>query len=196
MFKFEKKLLAAIILASTYTTTYAAALAAGNSDAIQFAIQAGSIAGPTQACGQDISVFVSRVNEAINKLATSPGDKVMAMNSFQGILQQAQTQQMRTHHFACSQVIQDFNNLPILRPDYESTVIAQMAPGMTGPANTTAQPPTQPPAATTAPMPNAPAQPVQQMVTNPNVQANQNNYYPPATVAPQTPPANNGTQQY
>lgn len=104
--------------------------AAANSDAVQFGVQAGGIAGTTQACGQDISLFVSRINEAINKLATSPGDKVMAAAAFQQALQQAQTQETNNHTIPCSQVVQDYSSLPILRPDYEQTVIAQLHPGM------------------------------------------------------------------
>jgi len=147
-------------------TTPAAPAAVANTNAVAFAVEAGSIAGATQACGQDVSVFVTRVNQALTKLAANPADKVQAIASFQKTLQQAQLAQTNNHPIPCSQVIQDYNSLPILRPDYETAVIAQLNPTMTpatpAPASTPGQQQTAPPATTT------PAAP---------------------TVAPSTPPA-------
>ena len=98
-------------------------------NAIAFSIQAGQIAGAAQACGLDVSVFTVRVSEAINKLALNPTDKMAATDSFQKTLGQAQAIQTANHPIACSQVTQDFNSLPILRSDYEQTVISQLTPG-------------------------------------------------------------------
>jgi hypothetical protein len=100
------------------------------SNAVAFATQAGYIAGAAQGCGQNIAPFVSRVNEALNKLALSATDKLLAISVFQKNLQSAQTEQITQHPIPCTQVMQDFNNLPIMRSDYEQTVIAQLNPMM------------------------------------------------------------------
>lgn len=117
----------------------------GSSNAIAFAIEAGSIAGASQACGQDVSIFVSRIGEAIDKLAVSPADKIAAMADFQHALQQAQATQSANHTIPCQQVMQDYHNLPIMRPDYQQTVISQLTPGMTGQAQTVGGQPPPPP---------------------------------------------------
>lgn len=135
--------------------------AISSSNAIQFAIEAGSIAGAVQACGQDSSIFVTRVNEALNKLATNPGDKLLAMSYFQKTLQQAQVSQTNNHPIACNQVVQDYNSLPILRPDYEQTVIAQLTPGMS-------QAPYPNPNPNAQPNPSAPMQAPSPLQTPPN----------------------------
>lgn len=154
----------------------------GNSDATQFAVQAGSIAGMTQSCGQDISIFTSRVNEALNKLATSPSDRMQAIATFQRVMQQAQTMETTNHTISCAQVVQDYNNLPILRADYQQTVIAQLHPGM--PQMATAQP------APGSVSPAAPApsslQPLPQGSTVPGVPNT-------ATTPPPAPAYNQGT---
>ncbi len=106
--------------------------ASDTTNAIAFAVQAGQIAGTAQACGIDIATFTTRVSEAINKLALNPTDSTAATNSFQQTLQQAQIIESKNHTIACSQVNQDFSNLPLLKPDYEQSVIAQLAPNMTG----------------------------------------------------------------
>lgn len=140
----NKRLLAAVIGLCAFSCAYAAdntmTQPANNADAtnaIAFAIQAGQIAGTAQACGINIATFTVRVNEAINKLALNPTDSTAAISSYQQTLQRAQMLQTRSHAFACSQVTQDFNNLPLLRPDYEQTVIAQLNPGMTNNNQTT-----------------------------------------------------------
>ncbi len=102
------------------------------SNAMAFAIQAGSIAGATQACGQDISVFVNRVGEALNKLSINPQDRVYAMSSFQKAMEHSQQVQKNNFPIPCNQVMQDYNSLPIMRPDYQQTVIAQLNPAMSG----------------------------------------------------------------
>jgi hypothetical protein len=147
-----------------------------SSDAVQFATQAGSVTGVAQACGQNTAEFSKRVNEAINKLAIAPMDRMDAVKAFSAASQQAQNSQMTTHPFACSQVIQDYNNLPILRPDYQQTVIAQLHPGM---PNGNAVPP-----ATSAPSsvpPNANANSAASPLAAPVVP-------PPPPLAPQNQP--------
>lgn len=100
------------------------------SNAMAFAIQAGAIAGAAQSCGQDTTVYAGRVNEALNKLAQSATDKLLAITNYQKALEQAQTAQMTEHTIPCTQVIQDFNSLPLMRDDYETTVISQLTPTM------------------------------------------------------------------
>jgi len=136
LIKTGSKALLALFLISNYTLAQAADNTAApvNSNAVQFAVEAGNVAGTAQGCGQDISVLISRVNEAITKLAASPGDKVIATATFQKTLQQAQLQEINNHAIPCSQVTADYNSthLPILRSDYQQSVIAQLNPGMTG----------------------------------------------------------------
>lgn len=100
------------------------------SNAMAFAIQAGAIAGAAQSCGQDTTVYAGRVNEALNKLAQSATDKLLAITNYQKALEQSQTAQMTEHTIPCTQVIQDFNSLPLMRDDYETTVISQLTPTM------------------------------------------------------------------
>jgi hypothetical protein len=190
--------------------------AAGSSDAIQFGVQAGSIAGMTQACGQDISVFVTRVNEALNKLAISPTDRVQASAAFQRTLQQTQTMETNDHSIPCIQVLQDYNSLPILRSDYQQTVIAQLHPGMPANAPQQAAPSTAAPAAPTtvptpttaaptasvpaipqpqpsAAMPSASAQQPAASATAPAMDMNNANPQQPANTVNNNMPANNSS---
>ncbi len=145
--KLHKSALLTLVWASCFTSGIALAEdnASQNSgeatNAIAFAIQAGQIAGTAQACGINITTFTTRAGEAINKLALNPTDSEAATNSFQQTLQQAQTAQNNYHRLTCSQVNQDFSNLPLLRPDYEQTVIAQLNPGMTGNNSNNSNPP-------------------------------------------------------
>lgn len=103
-----------------------------NSNAGLFAVQAGSVAGAAQSCGQDVTVFSSRIGEAISKLSVNDADRVAAMAAYQQALQQAQQTQANIHPLACPQVTQDFLSLPIMRGDYEQTVISQLNPAMSG----------------------------------------------------------------
>jgi hypothetical protein len=118
----------------------------GSSNAIAFAIEAGSIAGASHACGQDVSIFTGRIGEAIDKLASSPADKLAAMTNFQHAYQQANATQSANHSIPCQQVMQDYHSLPIMRPDYQQTVISQLHSGMINQPNTiTGQTPAPPP---------------------------------------------------
>lgn len=104
-----------------------------NTNATAFAIEAGSIAGAAQACGQDISVFQKRVGEALAKLSQNPQDNVFAMSAFQKAMDHAQQVQKNGQPIPCTQVAQDYNNLPIMRPDYTQTVLTQLSPNMGNP---------------------------------------------------------------
>ena len=98
-----------------------------NSNAVEFASQAGQIAGVAQACGQDVSSFMTRVGEAIDKLATNAADRVTAMMSFQQFLQQSENLERTKQVVPCTKAIQDYKNLPILRDDYKKTVLMPLS---------------------------------------------------------------------
>jgi len=101
-----------------------------NTNATGFALQAGAIGGVAQACGQNIAVYLSRVNEALDRLALSSTDKSLAMASLQKALQNSQLAQAQNHPFSCQQALQDFNSLPLMRDDYRQTVLSQLSPSM------------------------------------------------------------------
>lgn len=119
-----KKLLLAAAL-SCYAVTSLAQLSNGN--ASQFAEQAGTIAGAAQACGQDITIFNSRVNDVVNVLGNSLNDRQTAMTVYQQALSQSQYAQSRTHTLNCGQVINSFLSLPLMRSDFQQSVLPQMA---------------------------------------------------------------------
>lgn len=99
-----------------------------NTNATTFAIQAGAIAGVAQACGQDITTFLTRVNEALDRISFSSNDKVLAQARFQQALQQAGAAQANEHPFSCPEAIADFNSLPLMRDDYRISVLKQLNP--------------------------------------------------------------------
>lgn len=116
-----------------------------NTNAVAFGVQAGAIAGTAQACGLDVSTFTKRVGEAIDKLSANNPDKLVAITMFQRSMQQAQANEQSDHTIPCSQVTTDFNSLPLLRPDYEATVISQLNPAMLNSnSNKNSQPPVAP----------------------------------------------------
>lgn len=96
------------------------------SKAIEFARQAGAIAGIAQACGQNTSDFTKRISEAVNKLTTNPTDKAGAMLIYQQIAHEAQISEQKTQSIPCTKVMQDYRNLPIMQADYQEKVIAQL----------------------------------------------------------------------
>lgn len=102
-------------------------------NAMSFAMQAGYIGGAAQGCGQDLTVYNARIGEALDRLALSPTDKVMAMSSFQKTLLQARTAQTEKQLIPCNQVLQDFIGLPLMREDYQQTVLTQLSPSMGSP---------------------------------------------------------------
>ncbi|WP_218813712.1 hypothetical protein [Rickettsiella endosymbiont of Dermanyssus gallinae] len=95
-------------------------------NAIEFARQAGSIAGVTQACGQNVSEFNQRIVEAINQLTTNPADKAGAMLVYQQIAREAQANEQKTQTIPCTKALEDYANLPIMQADYKEKVIAQL----------------------------------------------------------------------
>lgn len=96
------------------------------SKAIEFARQAGAIAGVAQACGQNISDFSARITEAINKLTNNPADIAGALLIYQKIAQEAEITEKKNLVIPCPKVLQDYHNLPIMQADYKSAVIAQL----------------------------------------------------------------------
>jgi hypothetical protein len=96
------------------------------SKAIEFARQAGAIAGVAQACGQNVSSFTQRIDEALAKISIDPTDKAGAMLIYQEIAREAQTREQKTQSIPCERVLQDYRGLPILQKDYQEKVIAQL----------------------------------------------------------------------
>lgn len=131
-YHFIKKVLIATTLCACYNVSFADTQTTNspNTNAIAFANEAGAIAGVAQACGEDISVFITRTNEALEKLATNASDKILATQNFQNALQKAQATENEKHSIACQQAKQAYNNLPILRNDYKESVLSQLSPTM------------------------------------------------------------------
>lgn len=154
----RKILILLAVLASCYSQVQAddAATTALNtlsmSNAMSFAMQAGFIGGAAQGCGQDLTVYSARIGEALDKLALNPTDKVLAMTNFQKTLLQARTAQMDKHPIPCNQVLQDFNGLPLMREDYQQSVLTQLNPTM-------GSPPSQQPAVLASAVPPPPPAP-------------------------------------
>lgn len=132
MHTLQKKILSLILLLSMSASVLANTplnnirLNKPESKAIEFAKQAGAIAGVAQACGQNLGDFPARITEAINKLAVGPSDKVAAALVYQRISQEIQMAEKRTQTIPCTKVLQDFRNLPIMQPNYKTTVIDQL----------------------------------------------------------------------
>lgn len=134
----------------------------------EFALEAGKIGGVVQACGQNISVYNSRVSEAINVMADSAGSQ-QALSTYTKALMEAAEIQTKNHAISCTTAIQSFNSLPIMQSDYKTNVL----PSLAKMANPTAQQPQTKPPANTNTQPLLPLQfaqtpPAQQMVTGNN----------------------------
>lgn len=98
------------------------------SKAIEFARQAGSIAGVASACGQNLGDFSARVTEAITKLANDAADQTAAALIYQRTRQEAQIAEKKKQIIPCAKVLHDFQNLPIMQSDYKTNVIANLIP--------------------------------------------------------------------
>jgi ABC-type Fe2+-enterobactin transport system substrate-binding protein len=131
----QKKILGLILLLGLSTMALADApsnntspstLSNAQSKAIEFARQAGAIAGVAQACGQNLGDFSARISEAINKLAIDPSDQAAAALVYQRISQEAQIAEKKNQTIPCMKVLQDFRNLPIMQSDYKTKVIDQL----------------------------------------------------------------------
>ncbi|HEY2566219.1 MAG TPA: hypothetical protein VGH95_00710 [Candidatus Aquirickettsiella sp.] len=140
MLKIQKKILGFILLLGISASVLAdvspsngiapsATLSNPQSKAIEFARQAGAIAGIAQACGQNLGDFSARINEAINKLSSDPSDQAAASLVYQRISQEARIAESKNQSIPCMKVLQDFQNLPIMQSDYKTTVIDQLNPG-------------------------------------------------------------------
>lgn len=136
MFTLQKKILGLILLLSMSASTLADApstssspsLGNPQSKAIEFARQAGAIAGVAQACGQNLGDFSARITEALNKLAINPSDQAAAALVYQRVSQEAQIAERKNQTIPCMKVLQDFRNLPIMQSDYKTKVIDQLNP--------------------------------------------------------------------
>jgi hypothetical protein len=98
-----------------------------SSNANQFAEQSGAIAGTAQACGQDVSTLSTRTAEVINVLTKIPAEQQEAMMIYEKVLASSQINQTRNHPMNCSQVLQSYNGLPLLKSDYKQTILPAMA---------------------------------------------------------------------
>ena len=98
-----------------------------NTNANQFAEQAGTIAGTAQACGQDVSTLTSRSIEVINALTRIPDEQKLALQLYEKASAAALENQTKNHVLKCTDVISSYNSLPILQSNYKETVIPAMA---------------------------------------------------------------------
>lgn len=154
-----------------------------NTNAVGFAVQAGQIAGVAQACGQNTSIFVQRVNEAFRFLSTSNPDLILALQTFQNTIKQAQAAQAAKNLIPCDQVIKDYNSLPILRDDYKQTVLPKLAPNVgTDPSVPAPNNPTKTPQPNQIQINAGYAQPLQSLQNNPPQPSviQENAGYPPS----------------
>lgn len=169
------------------TVGHCAQAQTNDSQAVSFARQAGIVAGAAQACGQPIALMTSRTAEVIATLATDSKDVSAATGAYKRAIQDSAASQTLSQQLTCNKVVNDFNKLPLLQPDYQQQVIEPLTKDMAKPVvaaspTATTTPTTAPastnPAATTtttpaaAPAPAMPAingqqaaVPVQQMVT-------------------------------
>ncbi len=91
----------------------------------QFALQAGNIAGAAEQCGQDVSVLTARSKEAIKAMSSDASDEADADSQFdKAVANMLSNQSTVMRKFSCQDVLTTYNSLPILRSDYEQSVIA------------------------------------------------------------------------
>lgn len=102
-----------------------------DSSLIAFAQQAGAIGGAAQACGQPLDLFLSRSHEVIVALANNNTEVTNATGVLQSSLEQARANLAMNQQVLCSKVIADYNKLPLLQPDYATTVIAPLVSAKT-----------------------------------------------------------------
>lgn len=112
-----------LFIASFAAIGFATSAIADDSAAVYFAKQAGVIAGAAEACGQPISIMVMRTGEVIDALVTDPMDKTYATAAFETTRQKSHDNLIQSQQITCPKVITDFNNLPLLQPDYRTTVL-------------------------------------------------------------------------
>lgn len=137
MLTLQKKILGFILLLGISSMALAdtppassspSALSNPQSKAIEFARQAGAIAGVAQACGQNLGDFSARITEGINKLSSDTSEQAAAALIYQRISQEAQIAEKKNQSIPCTKVLEDFRNLPIMQSDYKTKVIDQLNP--------------------------------------------------------------------
>jgi hypothetical protein len=110
---------------------WASQAVAKDSEAYQFAGQVGVIAGIAQACGKDVSVLVTRSQEAIAILAVDTNDSTLALSNLQKTMISQYNAQKANHALPCDQITPDYDGLPILKDDYKTEVLPKLKPQTT-----------------------------------------------------------------
>lgn len=118
-------------------------------NAISLAQQAGAISGAASSCGQDISLLSSHLQDAFNVMVSNEEQRAKVMITYLQAFNNAKEMEAAKAKIPCDQVLKDYNNLPILKPDYQNTVLpglrdtataVQPVPSMTSPALQPQQP--------------------------------------------------------
>ncbi len=158
------------------------AYAAESSFAVILARQAGLVGGAAQACGQDVSLLIARLDEAILAVAQDSMDHSNAVAAYQQSAKDTQALQAKKASLPCEQVLRDYQSLPLLRDDYKEVVLTALKADkeQQAKANTPPAKPTSPAAAPATPLPSTP--PPQAPTT------------PPPAATPATPTAVPGGQ--
>lgn len=112
-----KRLLLLTLLCCS-TTTYA-----DIDNALNLAQQAGAIAGTASACGQDSSLLSNRVQEAFSVMVPDEAQRAKVVMIYLQSFHNAQEIEQTQAKIPCDQVLKDYQNLPILRADYQQTVL-------------------------------------------------------------------------
>ena len=116
-----------LVIVSQSSFAQTAPVAPLNNNAAQFAAQAGAIAGSAQACGQNVTELNNRVSEVINALTSVQADQQAAILVYQKILDSAEQNQKTNNTMQCKDVLLAYNSLPLLKPDYKTTILPVMA---------------------------------------------------------------------
>lgn len=104
--------------------------------AVSLAQQAGAISGAASACGQDISLLSSRLQDAFAVMVPDETQRAKVMMTYLQAFNNAKEMEAAKAKIPCDQVLKDYNNLPILRSDYQQTVLPGLSdtPATTQPA--------------------------------------------------------------
>lgn len=157
----------------------------------QFALQAGNIAGAAEQCGQDASVLISRSKEAIKVMAPNAVDQSDADSLFDKSVANARSLQSSViRKFSCQDVLTTYNSLPLLRSDYEQSVIAVLAAHRSSVVQTNSAP-----SATSAATP-APSPTVSQQIVQPTDQPSQDQSPIQQAIQNEMDVSTNAEQQY
>ncbi|CAM4398633.1 MAG: hypothetical protein LEGION0398_MBIBDBAK_01195 [Legionellaceae bacterium] len=109
------------------------------SDAENIAKQAGAISGAALACGQDTQLLTSRLQEVFSVMQLTQVELNRVNLIYLQAMNQAKALEIQQAKIACDQVLKDYNSLPLLRPDYQQTVLPSMhdVPTTTNPQENT-----------------------------------------------------------